>query len=105
MSVISWCWRSKLGDSLQILVTANKAVTSVTNISNLSPTSSYVANETFKTSEKVIKRHIASMRHRKATENYSVEVFGKMKITAPDLNIKTERTATSSRNELYEATL
>ena len=57
------------------------------------------------TSEKVIKRHIASMRHRKATENYSVEVFGKMKITAPDLNIKTERTATSSRNELYEATL
>ena len=45
------------------------------------------------------------MRHRKATENYSVEVFGKMKITVPDLNIKTERTATSGRNELYEATL
>ena len=38
------------------------------------------------------------MRHRKATENYSVEVFGKMKITAPDLNIKTE-TATPSGNE------
>ena len=36
------------------------------------------------------------MRHRKATENYSV--FGKMKITAPDLNIKTERTATPSGN-------
>ena len=40
------------------------------------------------------------MRHRKATENYSVELFGKMKVTVPDFTIKTERTATSSRNEL-----
>ena len=34
------------------------------------------------------------MRHKKATENYSVELFGRMKITVPD--IKTERTAKPS---------
>ena len=39
------------------------------------------------------------MRHRKATENYSVKVFGKMKVTVPDFNIKNERTETSSGNE------
>ena len=39
------------------------------------------------------------MRHRKATENYSVEVFGKMKVTVPDFTIKTERTATPSGDE------
>ena len=81
----SWCWRSKLGDSHF----CHQHLKLVANID--------VADETCKTSEKVIKRHIASMRHRKATENYSV--FGKMKITAPDFNIKNERTATSSGNE------
>ena len=36
------------------------------------------------------------MRHKKATENYSVELFDRMKITVPDVSIKTERTVTSS---------
>ena len=36
------------------------------------------------------------MRHKKATENYSVELFGWMKITVPDVTIKTERTAKPS---------
>ena len=39
------------------------------------------------------------MRHKKATECYSVELFGRMKITVPDVTIKTERTATSSGDE------
>ena len=38
------------------------------------------------------------MRHKKATENYSVELFGRMKITLPD--IKAERTEKLSGVEL-----
>ena len=45
-----------------------------------------------KISEKAIKRHIASIRHKRATENYSVELFGRMEITKfrPNFTFKTE---------------
>ena len=43
-----------------------------------------------KISEKAIKRHIASIRHKRATENYSVELFGRMEITRPNFTFKTE---------------
>ena len=46
-----------------------------------------------KTSEKAIKRHVESKRHKKATASYTV------KITGPDFTIKTERNAKSSWNK------
>ena len=46
-----------------------------------------------KTSEKAIRRHVESKRQLKATASYTV------KITGPDLTIKTERNAKSSWNK------